>query len=119
MSRIQYSNAKIKTPQLEFVTLPPEEKRMLARQNTTAHAETFSAEEEAWIYEGMSEAEVRLQKVREAVVKAMPDIKQNVMLIDMVSRSTGSDSMPGNVTLQIDTAVRLLTALKAAVEGHD
>ena len=92
---------------------------MLARQDTTAGAETFSAEEEAWIYEGLSEAEVRLQKVREAVVKAMPDIKRNVMLIDMVSKSTGSDSMPGNVTLQIDQALALLTALKAAVEAQD
>ena len=60
----------------------------------------------------------RLGRIRDAVVKAMPDIKQNVMLIDMVSRSTGSDSMPGNVTLQIDQALALLTALKAAVDGQ-
>ena len=96
---------------------------MLARQNTTAGAETFSAEEEAWIQGGglpdaTQEAYARLGRIRDAVVKAMPDIKQNVMLIDMVSRSTGSDSMPGNVTLQIDTAVALLTALKAAVDGQ-
>ena len=98
---------------------------MLARQNTTAGAETFSAEEEAWIQGGhlppglptaTQEAYARLGRIREAVVKAMPDIKQNVMLIDMVSKSTGSDSMPGNVTLQIDQALALLTALKAAVD---
>ena len=96
---------------------------MLARQNTTAGAETFSAEEEAWIQgaglpDATQEAYARLGRIREAVVQAMPDIKQKVMLIDMVSKSTGSDSMPGNVTLEIDQALALLTALKAAVEGQ-
>ena len=96
---------------------------MLARQHTAAGGETFSAEEEAWIQgaglpDATQEAYARLGRIRDAVVKTMPDIKQNVMLIDMVSRSTGSDSMPGNVTLQLDTVVAVLTALKAAVEGQ-
>ena len=96
---------------------------MLARQNTTAGAETFSAEEEAWIQGGglpdaTQEAYARLGRIRDAVVKAMPDIKQNVMLIDMVSRSTGSESMPGNVILEIEQALGLLTALKAAVKAQ-
>jgi len=92
---------------------------MLARQNTTAGGETFSAEEEAWIQGGglpdaTQEAYARLGRIRDVYRRY-----RNVILIDMVSRSTGSDSMPGNVTLQIDTAVGLLTALKAAVEGED
>ena len=104
---------------------------MLARQNTTAGAETVDPAVTACVSDMVDtvvanaglpdetqEAYARLGRIRDAVVKTMPDIKQNVMLIDMVSKSTGSDSMPGNVTLQIDTAVALLTALKAAVEGQ-
>ena len=47
----------------------------------------------------------------------MPDIKQNVMLIDMVSRRTGSDSMPGNVEMEINDAMALLTGLRDRIRA--
>ena len=80
---------------------------MLVRQNTTVGADL-----------PMPHQEDPLGRIRDEVVKAMPQIKQNVILIDIVSRRTGSDSMPGDVLLQIEQSLALLTALKAAVEVH-
>ena len=69
--------------------------------------------------EATVQAYERLAQVRALVVSALAGLGQKLRRLDMVSKSTGSDSMPGNVTLQIDTAVALLTALKAAVEAQD
>jgi hypothetical protein len=38
-------------------------------------------------------------------------------MIDFASRSTGSDSMPGNVALAIDDMLPTLEAMKARVDG--
>ena len=98
---------------------------MLARQNTTAGAETFSAEEETWIQGGaLPPAHTRLVRTREAAVKALPDIHIHLAKIDAITKSLFPQHMrvveeqQAKLTLEIDAAVALLTALKAAVDGQ-
>ena len=56
-------------------------------------------------------------RVRAIVVETLPTIARQLRLIDFVSRSTGSDSMPGNVALAIADMLSTLEAMKARVDG--
>ena len=56
-------------------------------------------------------------RVRTIVVETLPTIARQCREIDFASRSTGSDSMPGNVALAIDDMLSTLEAMKARVDG--
>ena len=56
-------------------------------------------------------------RVRAIVVETLPTIARQFEEIDFSSRSTGSDSMPGNVALAIADMLSTLEAMKARVDG--
>ena len=56
-------------------------------------------------------------RVRTIVVETLPTIARQLRMIDFASRSTGSDSMPGNVALAIADMLSTLEAMKARVDG--
>ena len=56
-------------------------------------------------------------RVRTIVVETLPTIACQCEEIDFASRSTGSDSMPGNVALAITNMLSTLEAMKARVDG--
>ena len=55
-------------------------------------------------------------RVRAIVVETLPTIARQFEDIDFSSRSTGSDSMPGNVALAIADMLSTLEAMKARVD---
>ena len=56
-------------------------------------------------------------RVRAIVVETLPAIAHQLSLIDFSSRSTGSDSMPGNVELAIADVLSTLEAMTARVDA--
>jgi hypothetical protein len=56
-----------------------------------------------------------LGRVRASVVEVLPQLHRKLMTLDMVSKSTGSESMPGNVSMEIDAIIALLTTVQQVV----
>ena len=67
--------------------------------------------------EATVQAYERLAQVRALVVSALAGLGQKLRRLDMVSKSTGSDSMPGNVEMEINDAVALLTGLRDKIRA--
>ena len=56
-------------------------------------------------------------RVRAIVIETLPVIRRQCMLLDFSSQFTGSNSMPGNVSLDIEDMLSTLEAMKARVDG--
>ena len=56
-------------------------------------------------------------RVHAIVVETLPTVRRQCMAIDFASQSTGSESMPGNVSLAIADMMSTLEAMKARVDG--
>ncbi len=56
-----------------------------------------------------------LARVHSIVVETLPAVRRKVMMIDMVSQSTGSESMPGNVSLEIADMITMLQAMETRI----
>ena len=67
--------------------------------------------------EATVQAYERLAQVRALVVSALAGLGQKLRRLDMVSKSTGSDSMPGNVEMEINDAMALLTGLRDKIRA--
>ena len=59
------------------------------------------------------DAYAELARVRATVVEALPQLRQKLMDMDMVSRATGSDSMPGNVCMEVQDMAKIMYTLMA------
>ena len=63
------------------------------------------------------DAYAHLARVHAIVVETLPTVRRQCMAIDFASQSTGSESMPGNVSLAIADMMSTLEAMKARVDG--
>ena len=59
----------------------------------------------------------RLARARALVARTVFELGQKLHRLDVVSRSTSSDSMPGNVEMEIDDAMALLTRLRDGIRA--
>ena len=59
------------------------------------------------------DAYAELARVRATVVEALPQLQQKLMDMDMVSRATGSDSMHGNVCMEVQDMAKIMYTLMA------
>jgi hypothetical protein len=60
-----------------------------------------------------------LGSVCASVVEVLPQLHRKLMVLDMVSKSTSSESMPGNVSMEIDDIIALLGIVRQAVSPNE